>query len=61
MGDDAKTQIKTALDRIEEIFGVRPKGMWPPELCIGPKTLEVFANEDLLITAVINLLNNAIK
>ena len=39
MLDDAKYQIKSALDRIEEIFGVRPKGMWPPELCLGPKTL----------------------
>lgn len=47
MGDDAKIQIKTALDRIEEIFGVRPKGMWPPELCIGPKTLEVFTHEGI--------------
>ena len=47
MGDDAKTQIKAALDRIEDIFGVRPKGMWPPELCIGPKTLTVFANSGI--------------
>ena len=47
MGDDAKSQIKMALDRIEEIFGVRPKGMWPPELCIGPKTLEVFTHEGI--------------
>ena len=47
MGDDAKTQIKAALDRIEDIFGVRPKGMWPPELCIGAKTLTVFAHEGI--------------
>ena len=47
MGDDAKTQIKMALDRVEEIFGIRPKGMWPPELCIGPKTLTVFAHEGI--------------
>ena len=47
MGDDARAQIKSALDRIEEIFGVRPKGMWPPELCIGPKTLAVFAHEGI--------------
>ena len=47
MGDDARTQIKTALDRIEDIFGVRPNGMWPPELCIGPKTLAVFAHEGI--------------
>ncbi len=47
MGDDAKVQIRTALDRIEEVFGVRPKGMWPPELCIGQKTLAVLAHEGI--------------
>ena len=47
MLDDAKIQIRSALDRIEEIFGVRPKGMWPPELCIGPKTLGMFAREGI--------------
>lgn len=45
MLDDAKIQVKSALDRIEEIFGVRPKGLWPPELCIGPKTLTLLAKE----------------
>ena len=45
MLDDAKYQIKSALDRIEEVFGVRPKGMWPPELCLGPKTLNLLAKE----------------
>ena len=43
MLDDAKYQIKSALDRIEEVFGVRPKGMWPPELCLGPKTLSLLS------------------
>ena len=47
MSDDAKYQVRTALDRIEEIFGVRPKGMWPPELCIGTKTLNLFAKEGI--------------
>lgn len=47
MFDDAKTQIKTAIDRVESIFGVRPKGMWPSELCIGPKTLAMFAREGI--------------
>lgn len=47
MGDDARTQIKAALDRVEDIFGIRPKGMWPPELCIGPKTLAVFAHQGI--------------
>lgn len=47
MYDDAKIQVKSALDRIEEVFGVRPKGLWPPELCIGPKTLNLFAKEGI--------------
>ena len=45
MMDDAKYQVKSALDRIETVFGVRPKGMWPPELCLGPKTLNLLAKE----------------
>ena len=47
MGDDARVQIKSGLDRIEQVFGIRPKGMWPPELCIGPKTLSVLAHEGI--------------
>ncbi len=43
--EDAKAQIKKALDRVEEVMGVRPKGFWPPELCLGPKTLEILAKE----------------
>lgn len=43
MIEDAKIQVKMALDRIEELFGKRPKGMWPSEQCISPKTLECFA------------------
>ncbi len=45
MSDDAHQQIKSALDRVEEVFGKRPKGLWPPELCIGPKTLNLLAKE----------------
>ena len=45
MLEDAKYQVKSALDRIEQIFGVRPKGIWPPELCLGAKTLNMLAKE----------------
>ena len=38
-------QIKKALDRVEEILGTRPKGIWPPELCIGAKTMDLLAKE----------------
>ena len=47
MRDDAILQVRSAIDRIEEIFGVKPKGMWPPELCIGPKTVNLFASEGI--------------
>lgn len=42
MADDAKTQMKMALDRMEEIFGARPKGVWPSEHCVSPEELELF-------------------
>ena len=47
MLEDAKAQIKKALDRVEEIMGIRPKGFWPPELCLGPKTLNILAKEGI--------------
>ena len=45
--EDAKSQIKKALDRVEEVMGIRPKGFWPPELCLGPKTLSILAKEGI--------------
>lgn len=41
MEDDAVVQTQTALDRVEEIFGVRPKGIWPSEHCISPKVMDM--------------------
>ena len=43
-GLDAKTQTEMALNRIEEIFGVRPRGIWPSEQCISAKTLEMLSS-----------------
>ena len=45
MLEDARLQVKRALDRVEEILGARPKGIWPPELCIGSKTMDLLAKE----------------
>lgn len=42
MKDDAKFQMKSALDRIEEIFGKRPSGVWPSEHCISAEELDLF-------------------
>lgn len=41
---DAKLQTQFAMDRIEELLGKRPRGIWPSEQCIDPKTLELFAS-----------------
>ncbi len=47
MSLDAKKQIRSGLDRIEEVFGVRPKGFWPPELCLSGKTLNTLVQEGI--------------
>lgn len=47
MSVDARKQIRSGLDRIEEVFGVRPKGFWPPELCLSNKTLNTLAAEGI--------------
>lgn len=41
---DAIEQTQMALDRVEEIFGKRPKGIWPSEHCVSPKTLEMLSS-----------------
>ena len=45
--DDAYNQVKSALDRVEEVFGVRPKGFWASEYCLTDKVLELFAEEGI--------------
>ena len=42
MALDAKMQTVSALDRIEELIGRRPRGMWPSEHCVSPKELDLF-------------------
>lgn len=42
MEEDAKLQTKYALDRIEELFGKRPKGVWPSEQSMSAEELELF-------------------
>lgn len=44
MSKDAVAQTKLALDKMEELFGRRPKGIWPPEHCVSTKTLEMLAD-----------------
>lgn len=44
MAKDAITQTKIALDKMEELFGKRPKGIWPPEHCVSAKTLDMLSD-----------------
>lgn len=45
--EDARAQIRHGLDRVEKILGIRPKGFWPPELCLGAKTLDLLSAEGI--------------
>ncbi len=59
---DAKEQIKSALDRIEEVFGKRPKGFWPSEHCISQKTLDILANMGIeWVVTDESVLSNSLK
>ena len=59
---DAKMQTEMALDKIESLFGKRPKGIWPSEHCISAKEMELF--KDLGVKWTISdegILSNSIK
>ncbi len=43
--DDARAQIKKGLDRVEEILGKRPQGMWCSEQSISPETLALLKEQ----------------
>ena len=42
MTEDARIQVQSALDRIEELFGKRPHGIWPSEFSTSAQELELF-------------------
>lgn len=44
MKEDAIEQVKRGIEKHKETFGCVPKGIWPSEQCISPKTLELFAD-----------------
>lgn len=43
----AQLQIEKAIQRIEEIFGQKPRGMWLPELCINNDVLRMLTNYNI--------------
>jgi len=44
---DAQAQVELALDKYQEIFDKKPKGMWLSEQCICPKTSELLSKMGL--------------
>lgn len=47
LNDDAHYQVKSAIERIEGVFGIKPKGIWASEYCLTEKVLDLFAEEGL--------------
>jgi alpha-amylase/alpha-mannosidase (GH57 family) len=43
--EDAKTQVSRALSRFDEVFGRRPKGMWPSEGSVSESVIPIIADE----------------
>jgi len=43
LAEDACLQTKKALDKFEELFGKRPKGLWLSEHCISKKTVNLLS------------------
>lgn len=42
---DLKEQLKMSVEKITELFGIKPQGIWPSEHCVSQKTLDVLANQ----------------
>lgn len=45
--EDAKKQISLGKDFYKEIFGVEPKGMWPPEQAVSPEFMRIITEFDI--------------
>jgi alpha-amylase/alpha-mannosidase (GH57 family) len=45
--EDAHEQVRLALERHTEVFGVRPAGMWPAEGSVSPEAVDVFVAQGL--------------
>ena len=43
--EDAREQVRLAIAKHREVFGVNPSGMWPAEGSVSPEALEIFASE----------------
>lgn len=47
MPDSAMAQIQLGLKRTEEVFGVKPKGIWAPEQCISQEVIRMMYDAGL--------------
>lgn len=47
MKEDARAQIRASINLYENLFGKKPKGMWPPELSISEDILGLFNEEGI--------------
>ena len=45
--DDAKLQIELAIQKYNEIFGKKPKGMWLSEQCVCQNSLELLSQQGI--------------
>ncbi len=45
--EDAALQVESALRRHEEVFGIRPKGMWPSEGSVSPEVVKIASQQGL--------------
>jgi alpha-amylase/alpha-mannosidase (GH57 family) len=45
--EDARRQIRLAMDRVERTFGIRPRGMWPAEGSVSQAAVEMIQDEDI--------------
>lgn len=60
--NDAKEQVRMAIEKIKNTFGKAPRGIWPSEHCVSQKTLDMLAGMDInwVITDE-SVLSNSIK
>ncbi|MGB3113204.1 MAG: glycoside hydrolase family 57 protein, partial [Candidatus Omnitrophota bacterium] len=45
--EDARVQVKRAVDLYEEVFGRKPRGMWPSEGAVSPEIIPILADEGI--------------
>ncbi len=49
--EDARAQLQNGLDLMEKTFGMRPRGIWPPEGSVSEATLQLLAKAGIVWTA----------